>query len=163
MQALLHTVGVSAGCVLALAPALLPAARPSRRWPHIVMAFGMVAGHLGGWFLSAGVLALLTAGWLCGSPSRRTQIGHHIQDFAGMSILLVLTAFGAPALAGASYGHSHGGGSPAAVALVVGLTWTCARLTRVLHVRRADRRVLTQDACSAGMAAGMTFMAALAL
>ncbi|MEV1171731.1 hypothetical protein [Nonomuraea sp. NPDC049784] len=62
MQAFLHTVGVSVGCVLALAPALLPSPRPTRRWPHVVMALGMAAGHLGGLFLSVAVLALLTAG-----------------------------------------------------------------------------------------------------
>src|SRR5688500_17990538 len=44
----LHLLGVVAGGVLALAPALLPSARPTRRWPHVVMALGMAAGHLGG-------------------------------------------------------------------------------------------------------------------
>jgi hypothetical protein len=57
---LLHTVGISGGCFLALAPALLPSVRPSRRWPHVVMAFGMAAGHLGGLFLSVAVLAPLS-------------------------------------------------------------------------------------------------------
>ncbi|MEU6783004.1 hypothetical protein ABZ912_27735 [Nonomuraea angiospora] len=163
MQAFLHAVGISAGCALALAPALLPSAHPTRRWPHVVMALGMAAGHLGGWFLSAAVLALLTAGWLCGSPSRRAETGHHIQDFVVMSILLVLTAFGSPPLAGAASGHPHGGGSTAAVALVIGLAWTCARLLRLLPERGADRRMFGQDVCSAGMAASMAFMAALAL
>ncbi|MEV4577745.1 hypothetical protein AB0K16_31325 [Nonomuraea jabiensis] len=161
MQALLHAVAISAGCALALAPALLPSAHPARRWPHVVMAFGMAAGHLGGWFLSAAVLALLTAGWLCGSPSRRADTGHHIQDFVVMSILLVLTAFGGAHLAGAT--HPHGGGSTAVVALVIGLAWTCARLVRVLPERSGDRRMFGQDVCSAGMAASMAFMAALAL
>ncbi|MEV4018586.1 hypothetical protein AB0J35_49645 [Nonomuraea angiospora] len=161
MQAFLHAVGISAGCALALAPALLPSAHPTRRWPHVVMALGMAAGHLGGWFLSAAVLALLTAAWLCGSPSRRAETGHHIQDFVVMSILLVLTAFGGDHLAGAT--HPHGGGSPAAVALVIGLAWTCARLIRVLPERSTDRRMLGQDVCAAGMAASMAFMAALAL
>ncbi|MFI6742664.1 hypothetical protein ACIBI9_58035 [Nonomuraea sp. NPDC050451] len=156
-------MGISAGCALALAPALLPSARPTRRWPHVVMALGMAAGHLGGWFLSAAVLALLTAGWLCGSPSRRAETGHHIQDFVVMSILLVLTAFGPPPLAGATYGHPHGGGSPATVALAIGLAWTCARLIRLLPGRSTDRTMLPQDVCSAGMAASMAFMAALAL
>jgi hypothetical protein len=49
------------------------------------------------------------------------------------------------------------------VALVIGLAWTCARLIRVLPERNADRRVFSQDVCSAGMAASMAFMAALAL
>ncbi|MEV6040472.1 hypothetical protein AB0L65_55840 [Nonomuraea sp. NPDC052116] len=163
MQAFLHAVGISAGCALALAPALLPSARPTRRWPHVVMALGMAAGHLGGWFLAAAVLALLTAGWLCGSPSRRAETGHHIQDFVVMSILLVLPAFGSPPLAGATAGHPHGGGSPAVLALAIGLAWTCARLLRVLPERNADRRMFGQDVCSAGMAASMAFMAALAL
>jgi hypothetical protein len=163
MHAFLHTVAISVGCVLALAPALLPSARPVRRWPHVVMALGMMAGHLGGMLLAVAVLTLLTAGWLCGSPSRRAETGHHIQDFVVMSILLVLTAFSGPALTGASSGHSHGGGSLAAVTLVIGLAWTCARLIRVLPARSADRRALNQDACSAGMAASMAFMAALAL
>lgn len=162
-----HAAVVVVGCVLALVPALLPAARPTRRWPHVVMAFGMAAGHLGGWFLSVAVLALLTAGWLCGSPSRRTETGHHIADFVVMSVLLVLTALSAATLAGVSYGHAHGhthgGGSLAQVALVVGLAWTCARLSRVLPGRDADRRALGQDACAAGMAASMALMAALAL
>ncbi|TMR98491.1 hypothetical protein [Nonomuraea basaltis] len=162
-MALLHTVGVSVGCVLALAPALLPSARPTRRWPHVVMALGMAAGHLGGLFLSVAVLALLTAGWLCGSPSRRAETGHHIQDFVVMPILLVLTALSGPPLAGAPSGHPHGGGSLAAVALVIGLAWTCARLIRVLPERGGNRRVLGQDLCSAGMAASMAFMAALSL
>ncbi|MGW6500524.1 hypothetical protein [Nonomuraea angiospora] len=163
MQAVLHAAGISAGCALALAPALLPSAHPTRRWPHVVMALGMAAGHLGGWFLPAAVLALLTAGWLCGSPSRRAETGHHIQDFVVMSILLVLTASGSPPLAGAASGHPHGGGSPAAVALVIGLAWTCARLVRVLPARSTDRRMFGQDVCSAGTAASMAFMAALAL
>ncbi|MEU4229699.1 hypothetical protein AB0F17_35835 [Nonomuraea sp. NPDC026600] len=108
--------------------------------------------------------ALLTAAWLCGSPSRRAETGHHIQDFVVMSLLLVLTAFSGPAPAGASSGHAHGGGSLATVALVIGLAWTCARLIRVLTERGADPRALTQqDACSAGMAASMAFMAMLAL
>ncbi|MEQ4720760.1 hypothetical protein [Nonomuraea sp. B19D2] len=127
------------------------------------MALGMAAGHLGGWFLSVAVLALLTAGWLCGSPSRRAETGHHIPDFVIMSILLVLTAFSAPTFAGASSGHPHGGGSLAPVALVIGLAWTCVRLIRVLPERSADRRVRSEDLCSAGMAASMAFMAALAL
>jgi hypothetical protein len=163
MQAFLHTVGVLVGCVLALAPALLPSVRPTRRWPHVVMALGMAAGHLGGWFLSVAVLALLTAGWLCGSPSRLAETRHHIQDFVVMSILLVLTAFSTPTLAGASSGHPHGDGSLATVALVIGLGWTCVRLIHVLPERSADRRVLSQDVCSAGMAASMALMAALAL
>ncbi|WP_336216019.1 hypothetical protein [Nonomuraea sp. LPB2021202275-12-8] len=160
---LLHTVGVSVGCVLALAPALLPSVRPTRRWPHVVMALGMAAGHLGGLFLSVAVLALLTAGWLCGSPSRRAETGHHIEDFVVMSILLVLTAFSGPHLAGAPSGHAHGGGSLATVALLIGLAWTCARLIRVLPERGGHRRVIGQDLCSAGMAASMAFMAALSL
>jgi hypothetical protein len=127
------------------------------------MALGMTAGHLGGMYLAVTVLALLTAGWLCGSPSRRAETGHHIQDFVVMSILLVLTAFSGPTLAAAPSGHSHGGGSSAAVALAIGLAWTCARLIRVLPERSTDRRLLSQDACSAGMAASMAFMAALAL
>ncbi|MBF8189229.1 hypothetical protein ITP53_26555 [Nonomuraea sp. K274] len=163
MHLFLHTVAVSAGCVLALVPALLPAVRPARRWPHVVMALGMAAGHLGGVFLAVAVLALLTAGWLCGSPARRAETGHHIQDFVVMSLLLVLTAFSGPALAGASSGHPHGGGSLATVALVIGLAWTCARLIRVLPERNSDRRAFNQDACSAGMAASMACMAALAL
>ncbi|RVX41502.1 hypothetical protein EDD27_4045 [Nonomuraea polychroma] len=125
------------------------------------MALGMAAGHLGGLFLCVAVLALLTAGWLCGSSSRRAETGHHIQDFVVMSMLLVLTAFGGPV--GASSGHSHGGGSLATVALVIGLGWTCARLIRVMPEPSADRRMLSQDVCSAGMAASMAFMAALAL
>ncbi|SNT55669.1 hypothetical protein SAMN05216276_106219 [Streptosporangium subroseum] len=161
MHAFLHTVAISVGCVLALAPAVLPSARPARRWPHVVMALGMAAGHLGGTFLAVAVLTLLAAGWLCGSPSRRAETGHHIQDFVIMSILLVLTAFGGTTLTGVSSGHSHGGGSLAAVTLVIGLAWTCARLIRVLPARSTDRRALNQDACSAGMAASMAFMAAL--
>ncbi|MEV4217049.1 hypothetical protein [Nonomuraea sp. NPDC049725] len=148
---------------MALAPILLPSVRSARRWPYIVMALGMAAGHLGGWFLCAAVLALLTAGWLCGSPIRRAETGHHIQDFVFMPILMVLTASGGPALTGASSGHAHGAGSTATVALIIGLTWTCARLIRVLPVRGAERKRLDQDVCSAGMAADMTFMAALAL
>ncbi|MDP9846295.1 hypothetical protein [Streptosporangium lutulentum] len=163
MHAFLHTVAVVAGCVLALAPALLPSARPARRWPHVVMALGMAAGHLGGVFLAVAVLTLLTAGWLCGSPSRRAETGHHIQDFAIMSILLVLTAFSGHPLAGVSSGHSHGGGSPAPITLAIGLAWTCARLIRVLPERGAGRRALNQEVCSAGMAASMALMAALAL
>jgi hypothetical protein len=127
------------------------------------MTLGMATGHLGGMFLSVTVLALLTAAWLCGSPSRRAETGHHIQDFVVMSLLLVLTAFKGPALAGASSGHAHGGGSLATVALVIGLAWTCARLIRVLSERGADRRALNQNACSAGMAASMAFMALLSL
>jgi hypothetical protein len=161
MHAFLHTVALSVGCVLALAPAVLPAARPARRWPHVVMALGMAAGHLGGVFLLVAVLALLTAGWLCGSPSRRAETGHHIQDFVVMSILLVLTAFHGPALAAAPSGHQHGGGSPAVVALVIGVAWTCARLIRVLPGQGTDRRMLGHDVCSAGMAASMAFMTAL--
>ncbi|MFI7128674.1 hypothetical protein ACIBQ1_23435 [Nonomuraea sp. NPDC050153] len=163
MQAVLHVVGVSLGCALALAPALLPSARPVTRWPHVVMALGMAAGHLGGLFLAAAVLALLTAAWLCGAPSRRAEAGHHIQDFVVMSILLVLTAIGGSSLTGAPSGHAHGGGSTAALALVIGLAWTCARIIRVLPLRNADGRVRGQDVCSAGMAACMAFMAALAL
>jgi hypothetical protein len=127
------------------------------------MAFGMAAGHLGGVFLSIAVLALLTAAWLCGSSSRRAETGHHLQDFVVMSMLLVLTGLSGPPLAGASSGHSHGGGSLATVALVIGLGWTCARLIRVLPEPSVDRRGLGQDVCSAGMAASMAFMAALAL
>ncbi|MEV4060098.1 hypothetical protein [Nonomuraea dietziae] len=59
-----------------------------------MMALGMAVGHLGGWFLWAAVLALLTAGWLCGSPIRRAETGHHIQDFVFMPILMMLTASG---------------------------------------------------------------------
>ncbi|GAA4916525.1 hypothetical protein HD597_005552 [Nonomuraea thailandensis] len=158
MQALLHTVAAGAGCVLALAPALLPSGRAGKRWPYVVMAFGMAAGHLGGPFLAAAVLALLTAGWLCGSPARRAEIGHHLQDFVIMSVLLVLAALGGP-----STGHAHGGGSLAAVALLIGLGWTGARLISVLPGRGGDRRALGRDACSAGMAATMAFMAALSL
>ncbi|MFG1707380.1 hypothetical protein ACFLIM_29690 [Nonomuraea sp. M3C6] len=55
---LLHTVGVSVGCVLALAPALLPSVRPTRRWPHVVMALGMAAGHLGGLLAFMAALSL---------------------------------------------------------------------------------------------------------
>ncbi|SEG30649.1 hypothetical protein SAMN05444920_102520 [Nonomuraea solani] len=154
---LLHTVGISVGCVLALAPALLPSVRPARRWPHVVMAAGMAAGHLGGLFLSVAVLALVTAGWLCGSPSRRAETGHHIPDFVVMALLLVLMAFGGPDPAG---GHAHAGGMPAALALVIGLAWTCARLVRVLPGRGKG---IGQDLCSAGMAASMAFMAALSL
>ncbi|MEU7738936.1 hypothetical protein [Nonomuraea sp. NPDC049158] len=158
---LLHTVGISVGCVLALVPALLPPVGPARRWPHVVMALGMAAGHLGGLFLLVGVLALLAAGWLCGSPSRRVESGHHIQDFVAMSILLALTAFGGPPLGGTPAGHAHAGGSLATVGLLIGLIWTCARLIRVLPERDGKRRVNGQDLCSAGMAASMTFMAAL--
>lgn len=160
---LLHAVGVSAGCVLALAPALLPSARPTRRWPHVVMALAMAVGHLGGVFLFVAVLALLTAGWLCGSPCRRAETGHHIQDFLVMFILLVLMAFSGPHLAGAPSGHAHGGGSLGTVALVIGLAWTGARLVRVLPERGGSRRAVGQDLCSAGMAASMAFMAALSL
>ncbi|MFB4282255.1 MULTISPECIES: hypothetical protein [unclassified Nonomuraea] len=157
-------MGISVGCALALAPALLPFARPARRWPHVVMALGMALGHLGGLFLPAGVLALLTAGWLCGSPSRRAETGHHIQDFVVMSLLLVLTAFDDPTPAGTSSpAHSHGGGALTAVALVIGVAWTCARLIHLLPGRSPDRRTLSQNACSAGMAASMAFMTALAL
>ncbi|MET7330377.1 hypothetical protein [Nonomuraea sp. NPDC005650] len=108
-------------------------------------------------------MALLTAAWLCGAPSRRAETGHHLQDFVIMPILLVLTAIGGPSLTGAPSGHTHGGGSTAALALVIGLAWTCARIIRVLPPRNADGRVRGQDMCSAGMAACMTFMAALAL
>ncbi|MFD1536170.1 hypothetical protein [Nonomuraea guangzhouensis] len=165
MHAFLHTMAVSVGCVLALAPALVPSARPARRWPHVVMALGMATGHLGGLFLSVTVLALLTAAWLCGSPSRRAETGQHIQDFVVMALLLVLTAISGPAPAGASFGHAHahGGGSLTTVALVIGLAWTCARLIRVLTDWGTDRRALNQNACSAGMAASMAFMALLAL
>ena len=170
MEAFVHSVGVLVGCGLALAPALLPSARPTRRWPHVVMALGMAVGHLGGLFLYVAVLGLLTAGWLCGSPSRRAETGRHIQDFVVMSLLLVLTALSGPSLAGASTGHphvlsghQHGGGSLATVAVVIALAWTCARLIRVLPERSADRRMLSQNVCSAGMAASMAFMAALAL
>ena len=123
---LLHTVGISVGCVLALVPAVLPSVRPTRRWPHVVMALGMAAGHLGGLFLLVAVLALLAAGWLCGSPSRRVESGHHIQDFVVMSLLLVLTTFGGPPLGGTPAGHAHAGGSLATVGLVIGLAWTCS-------------------------------------
>ena len=61
MEAFVHSVGVLVGCGLALAPALLPSARPTRRWPHVVMALGMAAGHLGGTFLAVAVLTLLAA------------------------------------------------------------------------------------------------------
>lgn len=54
---LVHVVGVSAGCALALLPALLPSARSGGRWPHVVMALGMAAGHLG--FVAVAVAALL--------------------------------------------------------------------------------------------------------
>ncbi|GAA3552312.1 hypothetical protein GCM10022419_035790 [Nonomuraea rosea] len=161
---LLHMVVVSVGCVLALAPALLPSARPAGRWPHVVMALGMAAGHLGGVFLSVAVLALLTAGWLCGSPSHRAQSGHHIQDFVVMSILLVLTAFSEPSLADTPTGHQHGGGGPpATLALVIGLAWTCAQLIRALPERDGNRKMIGQNLCSAGMAASMAFMSALSL
>jgi hypothetical protein len=160
---LLHTVGISAGCLLALAPALLPTTPPIKRWPHVVMALGMAAGHLGGVFLSGSVLALLTAGWLCGTPSRRAENGHHIQDFAVMAILLVLTAFNAPPLDGAPSGHTHAAGSLATMALLIGLAWTCARLIRALPEQDGNRRGIGQELCSAGMAASMAFMAALSL
>jgi hypothetical protein len=168
MQALLHAVAAGAGCALALAPALLPSGRAGQRWPYVVMAFGMAAGHLGGAFLAVAVLALLAAGWLCGSPARRAEIGHHLQDFVIMPVLLVLAALGGTpavlvALGGAPAGHSHGGGSLATVALIIGLGWTCARLISVLPGRGGDRGTLGRDACSAGMAATMAFMAALAL
>jgi hypothetical protein len=159
VQALLHTAGTVAGCVLALVPALPPSARAAPRWPYLVMALGMAAGHRGGWYLSAAVLALLAAGWLCGSPSRRAEAGHHIQDFAIMPMLLVLTS----SPSSATSAHAHGGGSMAAVALVIGLGWTCARLIRVLPWRGTDRGTRVHEVCSAGMAASMTFMAALAL
>jgi hypothetical protein len=162
-MSLLHTVAITVGCVLALAPVLLPSVSPSRRWPHVVMASGMAAGHLGGLFLSVAVLALLTAGWLCGSPSRRAEAGHHIQDFVIMSILLVLTAFDGASLAVIPSGHAHGSGSPATLALIIGLAWTCARLIRVLPNRGKPRRRIGQDLCAAGMAASMAFMAALGL
>jgi hypothetical protein len=158
---LLHTVGVSVGCALALVPVLLPSARPARRWPHVVMALGMAAGHLGGWFLLAGLLALPAAGWLCGSPSRRADSAHHIQDFVAMSILLVLAASGGPPLGGAPAGHTHASGSPATLGLAIGVVWTCARLVHLLPERDAKRRTIGQDLCAAGMAATMTFMAAL--
>ncbi|SDK81577.1 hypothetical protein [Nonomuraea jiangxiensis] len=173
MHAVLHVVAASVGCVLALAPALLPAllpaTRPARRWPHVVMALGMAVGHLGGVFCSVAVPALLTAGWLCGSPSRRAETGHHIQDFVLTSLLLTLTTLSGPTLPGAApgaayggggSGHAHGGGSLATVALVIGLAWTCAGLIRMLPERGADRATLVQEMCSAGMAASMTFMAA---
>ncbi|MEV0386794.1 hypothetical protein [Nonomuraea sp. NPDC050643] len=151
-MALLHTVG----CVLALVPALLPAAGPTRRWPHVVMALGMAAGHLGGSFFLAGVRALPAAGWLCGSPSRRAESGHHIPDLVVMSILLVLAALGGPPA-----GHAHAGGPLATVGLVIGSVWTCARLIRVLPARDGKRRMIGQDLCSAGMAVSMAFMATL--
>jgi hypothetical protein len=160
---LLHAVGVLVGCVLALAPGLLPSARSARRWPHVVMAFAMAVGHLGGFFLPVAAFALLTAGWLCGSPSRRGETGHHVQDFAGMFVLLVLMGFSGSRLAVVSSGHVHGGGSPPMVALVVGLAWTCARLIRVRSGRGEDRGALGRNLCSAGMAASMAFMAALSL
>ncbi|GAA1616916.1 hypothetical protein GCM10009733_011530 [Nonomuraea maheshkhaliensis] len=155
--------GVSAGCVLALVPALLPSARSGGRWPHVVMALGMAAGHAG--FVAVAVLALLAAGWWCGSPSRRAEAGHHIHDFVVMSVLLVLTATGGSDHVGA--GHAHGGGSAAGVAVVIGVLWTCARLVRVLPERDGRRqgwhRGLGLELCSAGMAASMAFMAVLAL
>ncbi|UBU17812.1 hypothetical protein [Nonomuraea gerenzanensis] len=163
MQTLLHTAAATVGCALALAPALLPSGRADRKWPYVVMAFGMAAGHLNGFFLVVAVLALLTGGWLCGSPARRAELGHHLQDFVLMSVLLVLAALGGPGLDAGPPGHAHDGGSLAAAALVIGLGWTCARLVRVLPGRNADRGSLGRDACSAGMAASMAFMAALAL
>ncbi|AQZ64025.1 unnamed protein product [[Actinomadura] parvosata subsp. kistnae] len=161
----LHAMVVGAGCVLALAPALLPSWRAGagKRWPYVVMAFGMAAGHLDGVFVVVAVLALLVAGWLCGAPSRRAEVGHHLQDFVLMSVLLVLAALGGPGLDGSWSGHAHAGGSLGAVALLIGLGWTGARLARVLLERGGDRRALGRDACSAGMAASMAFMAALAL
>ncbi|MFC5831126.1 hypothetical protein [Nonomuraea insulae] len=163
-MSLLHTVGITVGCVLALAPALLPSVPPSRRWPHVVMASGMAAGHLGGLFLPVAVLALLTAGWLCGSPSRRAEAGHHIQDFVIMPILLVLTASDDAAVANIpSGGHAHGGGAPATLALIIGLAWTCARLIRILPNQGMPRRRIGQELCAAGMAASMAFMTALGL
>ncbi|GAA2211430.1 hypothetical protein GCM10009850_068900 [Nonomuraea monospora] len=163
LMSLLHVVAVAAGCGLALAPALLPSGRAAAKWPYAAMAFGMAAGHLNGLFLVVAVLVLLTAGWLCGSPSRRAELGHHLQDFVVMSVLLVLAALGGPALAGDPSGHTHGGGALAAAALVIGVGWTCARLVRVLAGRGGDRGAFERDACSAGMAASMAFMAALAL
>ncbi|MFG2077121.1 hypothetical protein [Nonomuraea maritima] len=156
MQALLHTVAGWVGCVLALVPALLPSARPTRRWPYVVMALGMAAGHLGGMPRAVAVLVLLAAGWLCGSPRRRDETGHHIQDFVAMSLLLVLTASGGPVLGG----HAHAGGSPAVLALVIGVVWTCGRLVRLLAPGDGTRG---QDVCAAGMAASMSLMTALAL
>lgn len=160
---LLHAVGTTVGCVLALVPLLLPSVRPSRRWPHVVMGFGMVAGHLGGLFLPVAVLALLTAGWMCGSSCRRAETGHHIQDFVIMPILLVLTAFDGASVVGMPSGHAHAGGAPAMLALIIGLAWTGARLIRVLPQRGGHRRMIGQDLCAAGMAASMVFMTALAL
>ncbi len=164
---LLHVAAVSAGCALALVPALLPPARSGGRWPHVVMALGMAAGHAG--FVVVAVLALLAAGWLCGSPSRRAESGHHIHDFVVMSVLLVLTATGGSDHVGA--GHAHGGGSAAGVAVVIGVLWTCARLVQILPERdgrhqeqgQGRRQRLGLELCSAGMAASMAFMAVLAL
>lgn len=156
MQALLHTVAGWGGCVLALVPALLPSARSTKRWPYVVMALGMAAGHLGGALRAVAVLVLLTAGWLCGSPRRREETGHHIQDFVAMSLLLVLTSAGGPALGG----HTHAGGSPAVLALGVGVVWTCGRLVHLLPPCDGTRG---QDVCAAGMAASMSLMTALAL
>ncbi|MEV0162449.1 hypothetical protein [Nonomuraea fuscirosea] len=160
---LVHVAGVSAGCALALLPALLPSARSGGRWPHVVMALGMAAGHLG--FVAVAVAALLGAGWFCGSPSRRAESGHHIQDFVVMSALLVLPALSGSGHAGA--GHAHGGGSagamPVVIAVVIGVVWTCARLVRVLPVGDGRRTAYGMDLCSAGMAASMAFMAVLSL
>ncbi|MEV5893845.1 hypothetical protein [Nonomuraea fuscirosea] len=161
---LVHVAGMSAGCALALLPALLPSARSGGRWPHVVMALGMAAGHVG--FVAVAVVALLTAGWFCGSPSRRAESGHHIQDFVVMSVLLVLPALSGSDHAGADHAgadHAHGGGSAAAVAVVIGVIWTCVRLVRVLPVRDGRREAYGMDLCSAGMAASMAFMAVLSL
>ncbi|MFC7644761.1 hypothetical protein ACFQX6_31775 [Streptosporangium lutulentum] len=79
-----------------------------------------------------------------------------------MSILLVLTAFSGHPLAASRPGiRTEAGRAP--ITLAIGLAWTCARLIRVLPERGAGRRALNQEVCSAGMAASMALMAALAL
>ncbi|WP_219461783.1 hypothetical protein [Nonomuraea rhizosphaerae] len=167
---LLHTAGVTTGCILALAPALLPltptatpGAPAAGRWPHLVMALGMAAGHLGGVLLPLSVLTLLSAGWLCGTPSRRAHNAHHIQDLVIMAILLVLTTSTSPPPDGPVSGHTHATGSLTTIALLIALAWTCARLIRTLPERNGNRTGIGHELCSAGMAASMAFMAALSL
>ena len=51
MEAFVPLSGGVGGLRSRPSPALLPSAQPTRRWPHVVMALGMAAGHLGGLFL----------------------------------------------------------------------------------------------------------------
>ncbi|GAB2827511.1 hypothetical protein GCM10022221_27170 [Actinocorallia aurea] len=152
------------GCLLALAPAFLPATPRGDRWPHAAMALGMAAGHLGtalpAW---SGVLILLAAGWVCGSPRRRALNGGHTPDFVIMAVLVTLTAVGghrAPVVGAAP--HAHGLDVLAPLSILLATAWTVFRLASAaadLRAHQASRPSCAPHLCSAGMAGSMALMA----